>query len=91
MSYDPDLPPVDVAWQCVGAGLILALLALAMCGCCQTCPVYDAPVLVDASAIWRCGDHWCVSDGWMAAHEADESAMQQALGGCLEALRSCPD
>ena len=85
------IDPDDKPWAVLAAAVLLVLLALVLWGCCQTCPVYDRPVLVDASAIWRCGDHWCVSDGWMAAHEADESAMQQALGGCLEALRSCPE
>ena len=91
MSYDPEDKPQEVAWRVVGVCLVLALLALITCSCCQTCPTYDRPVLVDASAIWRCGDHWCVTDGWMATHEQDEAALQAALRQCLDSLDSCPE
>lgn len=92
IQNDPGLdPPPDPDWGIVAVAVVLALLALAMCACCQTCPAYDRPVMVDASAVWRCDDHWCVSDGWMATHDADDDACNSALGACLTALESCPE
>lgn len=92
MSDDLYLPPPNEAgWRLIVAALILAVLSLAMCGCCQTCPTYDRPVLVDASAVWRCGDHWCVTDGWMAVHDADDAECNKALTECLDLLQTCPE
>ena len=84
-------PPNETGWRLIAVAVLLSLLALAMCGCCPKCADYARPVLVDASQVWRCGDHWCVSDGWMAVHDADDEACNSALSECLTALQACPE
>lgn len=69
-----------IAWVAVVGALIWAATS------CR--PQIRDTIVVDKAAIWRCDDHWCVSDGWLHDQEESLDETNDNLRQCLDALES---
>lgn len=67
--------------------MVVAMIGLCWLGNgCRTGRPNQDVLVVEKSAVERCGDRWCVTDGWMMEVTQDLASCNDALADCLREL-----